>query len=373
MTISIPSTMENRHAPRLPPAGQLAYDERCQISTLMSRGDSIREIARGPANPFGGYGTECFADPGGYASCNSKRTTCTGGDGTFSYNTFTCKRSKLTKLNEHAGSGTWTALATDTDIVVEKQTPPCRIRHKAGTGATCKKVFRLKLMDGRHNTQEEWWLDYRTSDQNTASRRYQEGTYKECLTNVAGAAGLPQLVRQVGEAKTYAEGLFKFQLVDRLNDKDASFALTEPAQRQGVQFTHEAIASILEQTKGYPYFLQEWGKHSWDNAQNSPIDFRVTEIATSCALAELDAGFFLVRFNRLSPSQKRCMRAMAELGSGSHRSGDIARIMKQTVNSVAPICRDLLAKGMIFSPAHGLTAFSVPLFHDFMKRIMPLK
>lgn len=109
-----------------------------------------------------------------------------------------------------------------------------------------------------------------------------------------------------------------------------------PAKDQGVQFTHKAIANILEHTKGYPYFLQEWGKHCWDHAQTSPIDLKIPNIAAECALAELEASFFRIRFDRLSPSQKYYLRAMAELGDGPHRSGDIAKIMNKPVSGVAP-------------------------------------
>ena len=132
----------------------------------------------------------------------------------------------------------------------------------------------------------------------------------------------------------------------------------------------DAISEILRQTSGYPYFLQEWGRHSWD----TPTLRRLSddaERATTEALAELDASFFRVRFDRLTPSQKRYMRAMAELGPGPHRSGDIAHILNRKVTTVAPLRNALIAKGMIFSPAHGDTAFTVPLFDDFMKRIMP--
>jgi hypothetical protein len=120
-----------------------------------------------------------------------------------------------------------------------------------------------------------------------------------------------------------------------------------------------------------PYFLQEWGKHCWDVAKKSPITGEDTEIATEQALAELDASFFRVRFDRLTPSEKRYMRAMAELGPGPHRSGDVADLLKRKVTHVAPTRNALITKGMIYSPSHGDTAFTVPLFDGFMRRIMP--
>ena len=185
------------------------------------------------------------------------------------------------------------------------------------------------------------------------------------------AAGLPQLVGRTGDAKSYAERLFEFAPVDRLDDDDARNALTVPASREGVAYNAAAIAEVLRRTNGYPYFLQEWGKHCWNVADASPIELHDAQRATAEALAELDASFFRVRFNRLTPAQKRYLRAMAALGRGPHRSGDIAHIMDRKVTTVAPIRNSLIAKGMIYSPAHGDTAFTVPLFDDFMNRIIP--
>jgi hypothetical protein len=148
--------------------------------------------------------------------------------------------------------------------------------------------------------------------------------------------------------------------------------LCVPAERLGVRFDGEAIAEILQETDGYPYFLQEWGKHSWAVANKSPIGRRDAAQATVQALAELDAGFFRVRFDRLTPSGKRYLRAMAELGVGPHRSGDIAERLQRKVTSVAPTRSALIEKGMIYSPAHGDTAFTVPLFNGFLKRTIPV-
>ena len=185
------------------------------------------------------------------------------------------------------------------------------------------------------------------------------------------AAGLPQLIAQMGRAKSYAERLFEFVPVDRLDDAAARSALIVPATRAGVEYEPAAVAEILQQTSGYPYFLQEWGKYSWNLADRSPIGFHDARRATLEALAELDASFFRVRFDRLTPAEKRYMRAMAELGPGPHRSGDIADTLGRKVTTVAPVRNGLIAKGMLYSPAHGDTAFTVPLFDGFMKRIMP--
>lgn len=185
------------------------------------------------------------------------------------------------------------------------------------------------------------------------------------------AAGLPQLLGQMGRAKSYAERLFEFVPIGPLQGNAARQALCVPAQNEGVEFEEAAIKDILERTQGYPYFLQEWGKHAWGAADTSPITKKNALRATKVALDELDGSFFRVRFDRLAPAEKRYMRAMAELGAGPHRSGDIAEVLGKQINTVAPVRSRLIAKGMVFSPAHGDTAFTVPLFDGFMKRIMP--
>lgn len=184
-------------------------------------------------------------------------------------------------------------------------------------------------------------------------------------------AGLPQLLGKAGRAKSYAERLFEYLPVDRLDRPAATAALAIPVRNEGAEFSPEALDEIIAQTRGYPYFLQEWGKHSWALAEASPIRHADARAATRRALAELDASFFLVRFDRLTPKEKQYLRAMADLGDGPHRSGDIALRLGRTVSSVAPTRASLIAKGMVYSKAHGDTGFTVPLFADFMKRIMP--
>ncbi len=184
-------------------------------------------------------------------------------------------------------------------------------------------------------------------------------------------AGLPQLRALSGMAKSYAERLFTFPTIGALGATDATDALRKPAEDEGVSYSDTAIEEILKQTHGYPYFLQEWGKHAWDIATGNQITLRDVKQATVDANAALDAGFFLVRFDRLKPSEKRYIRAMAALGEGPHRSGDIAAVLQKPVQSLAPVRGGLIKDGMIWSPAHGDTAFTVPLFDQFMKRIMP--
>lgn len=184
-------------------------------------------------------------------------------------------------------------------------------------------------------------------------------------------AGLPQLVGQMGKAKSYAERLFEFQHIGPLAEADARVALSAPADRAGVTYAPDALDEILRQTEGYAYFLQEWGKHTWNIAQTSSIQSGDVTQATAAALADLDGSFFRVRLDRLAPAEKRYLRAMAELGPGPHRSGDVANRLNRGVQSVAPTRASLIRKGMVYSPSHGDTAFTVPLFDAFMRRIIP--
>ena len=184
-------------------------------------------------------------------------------------------------------------------------------------------------------------------------------------------AGLPQVRGRMGKAKSYAERLFEFPDIGPLSPEDAKRAIAKPARDESVEIQDRALDAIVSQTHGYPYFLQEWGKHLWDVAEASPVTASSVHLASELAIADLDASFFLVRFDRLTPSEKRYMRAMAELGAGPHRSGDIADVLDRHVSSLAPTRSQLINKGMIWSPSHGDTAFTVPMFDEFMRRVMP--
>ncbi|GAC1476767.1 MAG: ATP-binding protein [Gemmatimonadaceae bacterium] len=184
-------------------------------------------------------------------------------------------------------------------------------------------------------------------------------------------AGLPILPRLAGESKSYAERLFHFPEVGALTEYDTAKALREPALAAGVVFEHDALAEIFRLTKGYPYFLQEWGYQSWNQAPTSSITLDVVRAATPTVIERLDQNFFRVRFDRLTPSERRFLRAIAELGSGVHRTGDIAETLGLKVTSLGPVRARLIKKGMIYSPAYGDIAFTVPLFDEFMRRAMP--
>lgn len=185
------------------------------------------------------------------------------------------------------------------------------------------------------------------------------------------AAGLPQLAALAGEAKSYAERLFTYPDVGRLSEAAARDAIRSPMRKRGAEIAEGALTMIVEQTRGYPYFLQEWGFHTWDAATSSPITEGDVARATVEALAQLDEGFFRVRMDRLTPREKAYMRAMAALGPGPHRSGDIAQTLRIDVRAAGPLRNGLIRKGMIFSPQFGETAFTVPMFDEFMCRSMP--
>ena len=184
-------------------------------------------------------------------------------------------------------------------------------------------------------------------------------------------AGQPQLRGKMGKAKSYAERLFDFPTVGPLAPDASRAAIEGPIVSQGVAIDAEALDLLIERTRGYPYFVQEWGKHVWEVATKSPIVASDVRDATTIAVAALDESFFRVRFDRLTPSEKKYLRAMAELGDGPLRSGDIANVLNRKVQSLGPTRNNLISKGMIWSPTHGDTEFTVPMFDDFMKRIMP--
>ena len=214
-------------------------------------------------------------------------------------------------------------------------------------------------------------LQYVEEDELAALITALHKTSQRGLPVVLVGAGLPQLRGRMGRAKSYAERMFDFPEIGPLSPEDASRAIAKPIRDEGVEITPEALDRIVEVTGGYAYFLQQWGKHAWEAAESSPIGLADVELASVTAVAEMDESFFRVRFDRLTPSEKRYLRAMAELGPGPHRSGDIADVLDRKVTSLAPTRSKLITKGMIWSPHHGDTAFTVPLFDEFMRRIMP--
>lgn len=184
-------------------------------------------------------------------------------------------------------------------------------------------------------------------------------------------AGLPILPGMAGESKSYAERLFNFPNIGALSEEESFKALHEPALAADVNFEATALKEVFRLTRGYPYFLQEWGYQSWNLAPTNSITLEVVKNATATVIPRLDQNFFRVRFDRLTPSEKHFLRAIAELGPGAHRTGDIADKLGIKVTSLGPVRAKLIKKGMIYSPAHGDMAFTVPLFDEFMIRAIP--
>lgn len=214
-------------------------------------------------------------------------------------------------------------------------------------------------------------LQYVEEDQLAALITAMHRTEQRQLPIILVGAGLPQLRGQMGNAKSYAERLFDFPDIGPLPEDAARQAISLPIISEGAEIDADAVNRILDLTQGYAYFLQEWGSHTWLVANASPITLHDVEVASAQAIAALDESFFRVRFDRCTPKEKRYLRAMAELGAGPHRSGDIAACFQAKVSSLAPTRSSLIRKGMIWSPNHGDTAFTVPMFDAFMKRIMP--
>ena len=191
------------------------------------------------------------------------------------------------------------------------------------------------------------------------------------LPIIVAAAGLPQIPRLTGEARSYAERLFTFPTIGNLGDEAATAALTEPARQQTVEFTPDAVARALEWTAGYPFFIQQLGKHTWNAADQSPISIEDVDAAIPSAQEALDSNLYEVRVQRATPAERRYMRAMAELGGGSYRSGAVAAKLGKSSAALSQLRARLIAKGLIYATEdYGYIEFSVPRFDEFMRRFM---
>jgi hypothetical protein len=183
--------------------------------------------------------------------------------------------------------------------------------------------------------------------------------------------GLPQLAKLAGDAKSYAERLFDYPPIGPLDAAGARLALSAPAEREGVKYAKDALDYVIEQTGGYPFFLQVWGSHCWDAAQKSPITLADAKRASETAIAALDEGIFKVRLARLTERQKAYARAMADFGAEPVNSSDVANALNLSLSQAAPIRDELIKKGMAYSPERGLIGFTVPKFDEYMRRAMP--
>jgi hypothetical protein len=185
-------------------------------------------------------------------------------------------------------------------------------------------------------------------------------------------AGLPQLPRLAGEAKSYAERLFKFPVIGRLDREDAIRALREPAAARSVEIEPSAAAAVASYTDGYPYFIQEYGKVLWDLTAGPPIRRRDVLRAREAVEAKLDGSFFRVRAERASELELRYLRAMAELGPEPQRARDVAKLLDRSSQQLGPTRSRLIDKGLLYTAGHGLAAFTVPQFDAYLRRAVPL-
>jgi hypothetical protein len=184
-------------------------------------------------------------------------------------------------------------------------------------------------------------------------------------------AGLPQIAGLAGDAKSYAERLLRYPAVDRLSRDAAEDAIRKPLLAAGVDIENAALRRIVEETHGYPYFLQEWGAHAWNVAAQSPISSEDVELASAEAISALDAQFFAVRLDRLTPRETDYVRAMAELGLGPYRTATVAEMIGLSATQASPLRDNLIRKGMIYAPDTGVVDYTVPMFDSFMRRSLP--
>lgn len=191
---------------------------------------------------------------------------------------------------------------------------------------------------------------------------------QEGLPVILVGAGLPQIARLAGEAKSYAERLFHYPPVGALDPVSAGQAIEKPIIEEQATITADALRLIVERTKGYPFFLQEWASVVWNDAAGPEIELADAENAYAETLALLDDGFFKVRIDRLTKAEVQFVKASAQLGDGPYAMADIAQAMSRTQKSLGPVRSSVIAKGMIYSTDHGYLDFSVPLFADYMRR-----
>jgi hypothetical protein len=191
---------------------------------------------------------------------------------------------------------------------------------------------------------------------------------QEGLPVLLVGAGLPQVARLAGEAKSYAERLFQYPAVGALDPASAGQAIEKPIIDEDATITPAALELIIERTKGYPFFLQEWASVIWNNAEGPEITFADADKSYTETLALLDDGFFKVRIDRLTKAEVQFVKAMAKLGDGPYAMADITQAMKRTQKSLGPSRASIISKGMIYSTDHGYLDFTVPLFAEFMRR-----
>ena len=185
---------------------------------------------------------------------------------------------------------------------------------------------------------------------------------------VVGLAGLPSLPRKLAEAKSYAERLFDFHAVGALGTDAATAALVEPARAEEVAWDAAAVEHVVAAADGYPYFLQQYGQEAWNAAEDSPITRADARVGVALGQLGLDTGFFRVRWDRATRAERDYLRAMAIDGDAGSASGEVADRMGKKVTSLGPARASLIGKGLIYSPDHGMVAYTVPGMAAFVRR-----
>ncbi|MFD0481401.1 ATP-binding protein [Kineococcus sp. GCM10028916] len=184
-------------------------------------------------------------------------------------------------------------------------------------------------------------------------------------------AGLPQIAELAGDAKSYAERLFKFPGIGNLDPHDAKLALARPAAEEDVTYHPDALTEAVTITGGYPYFIQELGYAVWTVAPGPEITLDDVHAAIPAYEARLDASFFRVRLDRTTDLQRAYLRAMAQLGPAPHKAADVADVMGRASTNLGPTRAELINMGLLWTPQHGYAAFTVPHFDRFLLRAIP--
>lgn len=181
-------------------------------------------------------------------------------------------------------------------------------------------------------------------------------------------AGLPSLPRVLAEAKSYAERLFIYDRIEHLPHDAAREAILRPAIDERIEWTDEAVDLIVNQAMGYPYFLQQFGQDTWNVAERSPISLADARVGAERGRAALDTGFFRARWDRATRGEQQYLRAMAQDGDRPSASGEVAGRLNRRQTSLGPVRANLINKGLIYAPEHGMVQFTVPGMADFINR-----
>lgn len=185
-------------------------------------------------------------------------------------------------------------------------------------------------------------------------------------------AGLPQIAELAGDAKSYAERLFKFPRIENLSAPDAKAAFVRPAAEEGTSYSGDALDEAVRVTGGYPYFVQELGYAIWTVADGPEVTLDDVRTAVPVYEAKLDASFFRVRLDRTTELQRAYLRAMAELGTDAQKASDVADMMGRSSENLGPTRASLISMGLLWTPQHGYAAFTVPHFDRFLLRAIPV-